>query len=211
MAAGEWEYIGTEQQPMQDTALYNGEDVYRIEAHRHRRPDGPYVRLRIYAVWRPAAHEFDALRVVVDGAETAAGQTVERFVAADSGLMRSVPFRRLFGQADADLSKRAETEAAAPAGAAPTDLPDMVKLRAEWPKGDTAEVARWAGRLYAAAAEERSPATKAVEDAFNVSRSTAKRMIALARELGFLAADVVGAPVPSRNRKGPTDHEQGTT
>lgn len=209
MAAGEWEYIGVESAHMQDGDDYRGQDMYLLEAHRHRRQGGNFVRLRIYARWvQEYPQSFETLRVIIDGAAVESGRTVERFVIADSDLLRGVPFRRLFSQASTDLMRLTAVPNPAPEGSPSTTLPDMVKLRGEWPKGDTREVAKWAAVLYGQAVEDRNPATRAVQDAFNVSRSTAKRMIDLARELGFLADDVVGAPVPSRKRKEP-HHEQG--
>ena len=190
-----------------------------------------YARVRIVGEWAPdSADQFNTLSVTVDGVilpyEREDGLPVDEddypddevldWISPDSSLLRDVPFKRLFSQAAADLRGRERGKILDGQRSLPIDylggkLPDFKALRAEWPKGDTRKVASWAGYLYASAVADGQPATKAVQDAFDVSRRTAQRMIGMARELDFLDADVVGAPVPSRNRKGPTDHEQGTT
>lgn len=213
MAAGDWDYIGVEQVMREDEDHYLGFTPYCIEARHPASPGAGYVRLRIYARWdKDEPDVFDALRVVVDGVTVESGHEFARFIVANSALLTGVPFRRLFSQAAVDLKHRTRLSAGVDSllDSDPQILPDFRELRKEWPKGDTRKVASWAGYLYAAAVADGQPATKAVEDAFGVSKATARRMIARARELDFLADDVVGAPVPSRTRKG-HDNEQGTS
>ncbi|MGP5183293.1 DUF6214 family protein [Corynebacterium variabile] len=226
MAAGDWEYRGvTELQP--EDAGYNPQiRLHVVEAHRL---DGKsiagmtdYVRVQILGEWAPDSRDmFNTLQVTVDGisvpddAADDAPEDVLNWITPDSSLLRGVPFRRLLMQASADLRERESASIGNGQQVLPVDffggeVPDFRALRAEWPKGDTERVASWAGHLYATAVADGQPATKAVQDAFGVSRRTAQRMIGMARELGFLADDVVGAPVPSRTRKG-HDNEQGTS
>lgn len=183
-----------------------------------------YVRVRIVGEWAPdSVDQFNTLSVTIDGVtlpyEREDGMQLDEddypddevldWIYPDSSLLRDVPFRRLFSQASADLRRQRQPMAGNESvDNEPGFLPDFRELRKEWPKGDTRKVASWAGYLYAAAVTDGMPATKAVQDAFDVSRRTAQRMIGTARELGFLADDVVGAPVPSRKRKEP-HHEQG--
>lgn len=83
---------------------------------------------------------------------------------------------------------------------------DFSALREEWPDGNIVEVSKGVGAVHRNALAHGEPAQKAVQDTFNVSRSTAGRMIAKARELGFI--HVKG--VAGRPRKG-TENGQGKT
>ncbi|MGJ0183898.1 hypothetical protein [Corynebacterium glyciniphilum] len=225
MAAGEWVYQGISRISRDDSEFVAGTDLYRIEARRAvgvsdiDAPDGvvlrDYVRLQMIAEWdQNSQDQFSMLRMTVDGVtvyESLSGAPLETadtsenelhtWITPDSDLLRSVPFRRLFSQASAELLVRSQVSDQVPADAVPGFLPDFREMRSEWPKGDTRQVARWAGYVYATAVADGQPANKAVEEAFGVSRTTAKRMVTLARELGFLADSVVGAPGPS-TRKG---------
>ena len=201
MDAGEWQYIGVT--PGTLPGATSG--TYIVEAHKRGRWHET-IRLRIATMGpdqedpagklRPVAVMFDA---VVDGV---AGFHPELAV----GDLARVPYSRLLSQAGADPS-RADIAPLTPTLSASDETPpDFHELRKEWPKGDTDTVARWAGRLYSRAVAAGDSATKAVEDAFGVSKSTAKRMVGLARDLGYLDANVVGAPVPQRKRK---EHHDG--
>lgn len=237
MAAGDWEYHGVTQVRPADPE--SGESaLYRVEALKSLWAAGKdptnyvtpqsYVRVRIVGEWVPdLVEQFKTLSVTIDGVmlpdmleggqglgDDGSLYEVPEWISPDSSLLRDMPFRRLFTQASAELRDREHGKILDGQQSLPIDyfdgkLPDFRELRKEWPKGDTRKVANWAGNLYMAAVADGQPATKAVEDAFGVSRSTAKRMVALARELGFIADHVVGAPGPT-SRKGPTN-EQGTT
>lgn len=209
MEVGEWEYIGV------TLGEFPGIDyeTYVIEARLPRRGTAWYVRLRIAA---GADAETASARLTMDGVhidvldptgeayESAAEMGGYAILPLFARELSRVPYTRLLAQAAVELN---QTEDFTPED--PDDMPDFHALRAEWPNGQRAdEVALWAGNLYTRAVVDGHAATKAVEDAFGVSKSTAKRMIARARDRGYLADDVVGAPVPSRKRKEP-HHEQG--
>lgn len=196
-SAGDWDYVGVHRLR---TAEYDDVPaVFQLEA---RRPLGRsttrYVRLLVDFGW-----DFDhpdepyPLHIGVGGVDPD-NTRAHIVIPADSALLRSVPLRRLFGQATAELVQR-HGKVSPKSQRDAVELPDFRQLRTEWPKGDTRTVAKWAGYLYAQAVADGQPATKAVEDAFGVSKTTARRMVAMARELEFLADNVVGAPVPSRN------------
>ncbi|WP_313094395.1 DUF6214 family protein [Corynebacterium variabile] len=209
MEVGEWEYIGV------TLGEFPGVDVetYVVEARLPRRGTAWYVRLRISATTdgeltsanlvMHSVH-IDVLDPTGDVYKSAAEMGGYGILPLFARELSRVPYSRLLAQATVDLSR---TDDFTPDD--PDDLPDFHALRAEWPNGQRAdEVALWAGNLYTRAVVDGQAATKAVEDAFGVSKSTAKRMIARARDSGYLADDVVGAPVPSRKRKEP-HHEQG--
>lgn len=230
MAAGDWSYQGIREVREDEDEHDTRQLMYWIETRRPLPQILPgldrYARLRILVARDPGRRDgLDAYKIVVDSVDAKSTLSIDDEVVdslpdhgqipADSDLLRGVPFRRLMTQAAADLREREREHIEHGQQTLPVDffggeVPDFRALRAEWPKGDTERVASWAGHLYAAAVADGQPANRAVEDAFGVSRTTAQRMIARARELGFLADDVVGAPVPSRTRKG-HDNEQGTS
>lgn len=209
MEVGEWEYVGV------TVGEFPGmeHEHYVIEARLPRRGTAWYVRLRIsagadaeVAAARLTMHgvHIDVLDPTGEAYESAAEMGGYAILPLFAGELSRVPYTRLLAQASAELN---QTDDFTPDD--PADLPDFHALRAEWPNGQRAdEVAMWAGYLYTRAVVDGQAATKAVEEAFGVSKSTAKRMIARARDCGYLADDVVGAPVPSRKRKEP-HHEQG--
>lgn len=211
MAVGEWDYIGVTEGEFPGV---DGE-TYVVEARLPRRGTAWYVRLRISAT---ADGEASLARLTMNNVHIDVvdpSGKAQQYAAAGGGTavlplfareLSRVPYTRLLAQASAELNR---TDDFTPED--PDDMPDFHALRAEWPNGQRAdEVALWAGNIYTRAVVDGHAATKAVEDAFGVSKSTAKRMIARARDRGYLADDVVGAPVPSRHRKEP-HNEQGTS
>ncbi|WP_414120835.1 hypothetical protein [Corynebacterium nuruki] len=201
MAAGDWEYHGVSEWEEPETGNFS----WLVEARRPRPRTDWYVRLLMWCLvdLDDPADEMSPVKAQFDVVDPT-GYLAENHGSAPFSPveLRDVPYRRLLSQATLDAGRRESDYRV-------QNPPDFKALRAEWPKGDTDEVARWAGWVYKRAVADGQPATKAVEDAFGVSRSTAKRMVALARELGFIADHVVGAPGPT-SRKGPTN-EQGTT
>ncbi|MGP5432475.1 DUF6214 family protein [Corynebacterium variabile] len=211
MEVGEWEYIGV------TLGEFPGVDVetYVVEARLPRRGTAWYVRLRISttADGEASSASLTMNNVHIDVVDPSG--KAQQHAAAEGGTavlplfareLSRVPYTRLLAQAAVELNR---ADNFTPDD--PDNLPDFHAMRAEWPNGQRAdEVALWAGNLYTRAVVDGHAATKAVEDAFGVSKSTAKRMIARARDRGYLADDVVGAPVPSRKRKEP-HNEQGTS
>ena len=205
----QWEYVGTT--PVDD-ADHPDWPIYEVEARTEENPIFGYDRLRIRTVPDESSDDLNIFRITIDHVVGTMFQRASGWVSsADvqmnprSPHLRSLPIGRLLSQAALDVFKverPAETGGETP--------PDFRELRTEWPKGDTDRVAKWAGWLYQRAVSAGDPANKAVQDAFDVSRRTAQRMIGMARDLGYLPEQVVSASGPSRNRKGPTN-EQGTT
>lgn len=228
MAAGDWTYQGVRKVRADEDEYDSHQLMYWIETRRPLPQILPgldrYARLRILVARDPGRRDgLDAYKIVVDSVDARSTLSIDDEVVdslpdhgqipADSDLLRGVPFRRLMTQAAASIREREREHLEHGQQTLPVDffggeVPDFRALRAEWPKGDIDKVASWAGHLYATAVADGQPANRAVEDAFGVSRTTAQRMIARARDRGFLADDVVGAPVPSRKRKEP-HHEQG--
>lgn len=107
--------------------------------------------------------------------------------------VRTLPLASLVTQVELGMSKTESLDDA---------MPDYESLRAEWPKGDLSKVLPEVARLYNMAAANNSPRQETVEAAFRVSKATAGRMIAKARELGYIRiSGAVGRP----KAKG-TDH-----
>lgn len=209
MEVGEWEYVGV------TVGEFPGVDVetYVVEARLPRRGTAWYVRLRISttADGEASSASLTMNNVHIDVVDPSG--KAQQHAAAEGGTavlplfareLSRVPYTRLLAQAAVELNR---ADNFTPDD--PDNLPDFHAMRAEWPNGQRVdEVVMWAANLYTRAVVEGQAATKAVEDAFGVSKSTAKRMIARARDRGYLTDDVVGAPVPSRKRKEP-HHEQG--
>ena len=113
--------------------------------------------------------------------------------------VRTLPVASLVTQVELDFSDDLPLDDA---------LPDWASLRAEWPKGDLTKVLPEVARLYNTAAAHNWGRQERVQAAFDVSKATAGRMIAKARELGYIRiSGAVGRP----KAKG-TDHgEEETT
>lgn len=81
------------------------------------------------------------------------------------------------------------------------------ELRREWPHGDNLERLLIAvARVYNAAIARERPPTMAVANEFDVSRATASRMVAKARELNLELAEP--APYPGKRKR---DNDNGST
>lgn len=195
MSADRWEYVAVSRcraEKFQDVS-----PVFDVEArYRPERAHQPDPRVVITAVWDSDLPDaLLALQVLIDGGDES---TVEGFtlLPTSAALMRTIPYARLLRQALTELEEQdnnmqiVENRNLSDV----QELPNFAELRKEWPKGDTREVAKWAGYVYMKAVADGEASTKAVAESFGVSRSTAKRMIALAREQEFIAAHVVGAP-----------------
>lgn len=74
---------------------------------------------------------------------------------------------------------------------------DVASLREEWPNGDLHRLYRELTDIYNGAMSIRTPARNAVANAFGVSRATAGRMIAAAREAGYPLAPY--SPFPGKS------------
>lgn len=107
--------------------------------------------------------------------------------------VRTLPVASLVTQVELDFSDDLPLDDA---------MPDYASLRAEWPKGDLTKVLPEVARLYNTAAAHNWGRQERVQAAFDVSKATAGRMIAKARELGYIRiSGAVGRP----KAKG-TDH-----
>lgn len=80
----------------------------------------------------------------------------------------------------------------------------LADLRQEWPNGERLNLfLRVVAKLYNDASARQRPPTMAVASALSVSRATASRMVAKAREAGINLVDP--APYPGKRKR---DHEQ---
>lgn len=111
------------------------------------------------------------------------------------GLMRDFPYNEILSKAALQIQEIHPPEDGS------NEASNFHQLRNEWPNGDLEAVSKAVAGEYHLATLTGQPAQQAVAEAFNVSRSTAGRMIAKARELGKIQVKgVVGRP-----RKG-SDH-----
>lgn len=102
--------------------------------------------------------------------------------------VREFPLVQLLNQAEIALS--GDSQNGADAG-----LVNYAALRKEWPKGDVDKVCRAVADLYHHAATINIGRQEVIEAAFEVSKATAGRMIAKARELGYIhVSSAVGRP-----------------
>ncbi|MGP5037683.1 hypothetical protein [Corynebacterium variabile] len=203
----QWEYVSTTR--VTDPA-HPDWPIYEVEARTEANPIFGYDRLRIHTLPDENSDDLSIVKITIDHVTGTMFQRTDGWVSsADvkmnprSPHLRALPIGRLLSQAALDVfrvERPVETGGETP--------PDFTELRAEWPKGDTDRVAKWAGWLYQRAVVAGDPANKAVQGAFDVSRRTAQRMIGMARERGYLPEQVVSASGPSRKRKEP-HHEQG--
>lgn len=188
MSVDRWEYVGVTRNCEERFAHVPG--IFDVEA-RYRSTNAMMAtpKVTITAGWGDPDFLDDMmpLRIIIDAGDTGLDGQVAA-LSIEATFLRSIPYERLLGQAAVELNSQHGT---LPAG---EELPDFDQLRGEWPKGDTREVARWTAYVYTKAVGEGRAPTKSVADTFKVSRSTAQRMIALARELGMLASSVVGSP-----------------
>lgn len=102
--------------------------------------------------------------------------------------VREFPLVQLLNQAEIALSCDSQN-----------DLDDSAvnyaALRKEWPKGDVDKVCKAVADLYHHAATINIGRQEVIEAAFEVSKATAGRMIAKARELGYIhVSSAVGRP-----------------
>lgn len=201
-----WAYVGTT--PVNDPG-HQEVSTYEVEAHAGHDLFG-YDRMCILATPVGVRNELEVLRVTIDrcltsnskGAQVANGMLASEVLGHNLSHLRSLPIGRLLSQAALDVfgvERADESDGEGP--------PEFAELRAEWPDGDTERVAKWVGWLYQRAVMTGDPATKAVQDAMAVSRRTAQRMIGVARERGYLPAEVVSASGRSRKRKGQHDEQ----
>lgn len=77
---------------------------------------------------------------------------------------------------------------------------DFRELRQEWPNGDIEQVSKVVTGSYLHAIVSGHPPKTVIAERFGVSTSTASRMIAKARELGFLHAQSVGGRPKQKDR-----------
>lgn len=204
MSAGKWEYVGVSRN---SEPAYSDAPTFDVEArHPYGKTGRVYVRLQLTVGW-DVDHPEDlyTLRMVVDGVDPTdnAGHVV---LPARADFLRTIPYRKLLSQAATELTARNSESPTIEKLQRVTEVPDLKALRSEWPKGDVQTVVKWVGYVYTTAVADGNAPTTAVSHEFGVSRATAQRMVAAAREGGFIAEHVVGGP---GSRQGKNEHDKG--
>lgn len=101
--------------------------------------------------------------------------------------LRAIPFVRLMNQAELALQEDEAEDLKGPI--------NFHEIRKEWPKGDLEKVSKVVAHLYNTAVQKGIPRPVLIADTLEVSHSTANRMIAKARELGYIrVSSALGRP-----------------
>lgn len=155
-----------------------------------------WANLRVRESGNP--NQLELIGVEIGGMHYVPMETIQQFeVPIPVDEIRSLPYAHLISRAQLLLGYK-EIDEDAP-DVSLNDV-DLKALREEWPRGDVESVANTVGVLYRMAIADGSPAQKVVQDAFDVSRATAGRMISKARELGYIRVQgVVGRPRKGNN------------
>ncbi|MFS0216669.1 hypothetical protein ACL1KS_09145 [Corynebacterium striatum] len=151
----------------------------------------PKLKVVLYLQKYPGKH---AEIVAVEVRE--AGMMEKPIRAISPGRLRAIPFGLLTSMAETSIAEMETTgdyRLNAPAEIETIrESVDVPALRKEWPNGDLDEFSTVVAEVYTAAYQLGEPPKESVADFFNISTSTAGRMISKARALGKLKAASVG-------------------
>lgn len=137
-------------------------------------------------------------KVVSTAVELVSEADNERGIPA--GRLRSIPYGELTLKVLGRLNHPAVRARGLGNIGQPQHEYDYRELRQQWPNGDVERVSKAVADSYTAAITSGQPPKPTIAERFEVSTSTASRMIAKARELGFLRAQSVGGRPKQKDR-----------